>query len=332
MFRYRKFVAVLLSVGATCVYLSLVEPAVGQRISIGPGGISAGVGGYGSGIRVGIDHRGRYGYGYGPGYYYDRRGDYWYTDDGWDRWDYDDDRPAVDIGRGGADSTPPVPTAEELSYMNWKHLRRVLGYGAHTLADELDPIASGAGWMRHLQVDTILDAVADDTDMPPNAASNKLFRKLLAAYTDVDSNPEYISISRLWGFRTVRLALRELAKTPWVRQREQLAEASRELDKQLETLQTGDGWKRHLALPAEVYVSRDEARDDARGDGSAGAKMPKTDAGALRKVLSRFDKVSEDPQYGTIARLPAFQATHEILAVYLSHFVAPPAAPGPPTE
>ncbi len=54
------------------------------------------------------------------------------------------------------------------------------------------------------------------------------------------------------------------------------------------------------------------------------------EAEQLQKVLTRFDKVSSNSQYSQIAQLPAFRATHEILAVYMSHFIAPPAAPGIP--
>jgi len=207
--------------------------------------------------------------------------------------------------------------------MNWKYLRRVLRYGAQRLEEELASIRSGEGWMRHLQVVAIQDAVGDDRNVPPNAATTHLFSHILPKYDAAQAEPEYGAIARLWGFQTVQLALREMSKPAWERQRRQLAEASGELDQQLESLRTGEGWKKHLALPTEIF-------ETSHWSDKGEPEVSDSDAEQLRVVLARFDKVSRSEQYSQIARLPAFRATHEILEVYMNHFIAPPAAPGAP--
>ncbi len=309
-----------LIVGIFVLVVMLADTAQGQRISIGPGGISAGVSRYGVGVGVGTGWGGRTSYGYGPGHYYDHPNHYWYSDDSWDRWGYDNE---VDPRRRRGNDTPPQPTAEELTYLNWKHLRRVLQFGAERLEDDLDSLRSGGGWKQHLQVAAIQDAVADDRNAPPDAATTKLLGEALAQYDATAAKPEYASIARLWGFRTVQLTLREITKPAWERQRQQLADASRELDEQLRSMRTGEGWKKHLALPAEIFTT-----DASNHQGEP--EVSDAEAERLREVLTRFDKVSSNSQYSQIAQLPAFHATHEILAVYMSHFIAPPAAPGIP--
>lgn len=309
-----------LIVGIFVLVVALADMAQGQRISIGPGGISAGVSRYGVGVGVGVNRGGRYSYGYGPGYYYDRPSNYWYSDDNWVRRGYNDE---YDQSRRRGDETPQQPAAEELTYMNWKHLRRVLRFGAERLEDDLDSLRSGGRWKQHLQVAAIQVAVADDRNAPPDAATTKLLGEALTQYDATAAKPEFASIARLWGFRTVQLTLREITKPAWERQRHQLADASRELDEQLSSLRTGKGWKKHLALPAEIFST-----DASNRQGEP--EVSDAEAEQLQEVLTRFDKVSSNSQYSQIAQLPAFRATHEILAVYMSHFIAPPAAPGAP--
>jgi hypothetical protein len=199
----------------------------------------------------------------------------------------------------------------------------VLQFGAERLEDDLDSLRSGDRWKQHLQVAAIQDAMADDRNAPPDAATTKLLGDVLKEYDTTAAKPEYASIARLWGFQTVRLTLREITKPAWERQRHQLADASRELDEQLSSLRTGEGWKKHLALPAEIFTT-----DVSNRQGEP--EVSDAEAEQLQKVLTRFDKVSSNSQYSQISQLPAFRATHEILAVYMSHFIAPPAAPAAP--
>ena len=89
-----------------------------------------------------------------------------------------------------------------------------------------------------------------------------------------------------------------------------LAAAARRLDEQLEQLPTGEGWKRHLALPTDVF------------DADSAAAV--TDE-ALSVVYVRFEKVSRNPEYRVIAELPAFQETQYLLATHLGIAQAAPA-------
>jgi hypothetical protein len=73
--------------------------------------------------------------------------------------------------------------------------------------------------------------------------------------------------------------------------RRELADSSRQLSVFLD-----EGWRKHLALPAEVYGTD---------------RLPPVDQ--LSRSLSKFDQVATDPQYQVLAKKPEFQQTHTLL-------------------
>ena len=73
--------------------------------------------------------------------------------------------------------------------------------------------------------------------------------------------------------------------------RRELADSSRQLSVLLD-----EGWRKHLALPAEVYGTD---------------RLPPVEQ--LSRSLSKFDQVATDPQYQVLAKKPEFQQTHALL-------------------
>ncbi len=294
-------------VGLAIFFVALSSEALGQRIFVGPGGISVGT------KDVQVDLFGRRGHHVveEPVHYYrsDWR-DVWYGDTHWDRW-------ATDF-----DELPPLPDSNELTFMSWKHLRRVLRFATTHFDDQLDSLRTGAGWRKHLQVGAIRDQVAEDINSPPDRAARMRLYEILDAYNATARNPEYVSVSDLWGFRAVHSALDEFVALPWMRERRQLAASANQLDRELQGISGGRRWREHLALPDHVFASAPAPNS------SGSARAP--DLRQLRKALARFDSVSRKPKYRSIAALPSFQATHEILASYINHFVSAP--PPPPTH
>jgi hypothetical protein len=97
-----------------------------------------------------------------------------------------------------------------------------------------------------------------------------------------------------------------------------LAASAGELARSLERFQTGEGWRKHLALPDDVL--------DA--DGADQGTGP--DRERLAKVLTRFDAISRNPEYRVIAQLQEFQATHEALSAYVGQLGPSPVEEIPP--
>ncbi|MHB8971569.1 MAG: lipid-binding SYLF domain-containing protein [Pirellulaceae bacterium] len=73
--------------------------------------------------------------------------------------------------------------------------------------------------------------------------------------------------------------------------RRELADSSRQLSVFLD-----EGWRKHLALPAEVFGTD---------------RLPPVDQ--LSRSLSKFDQVATDPQYQVLAKKPEFQQTRALL-------------------
>ncbi len=309
----RFFIGIL---GLALFLISLSSEARGQRIYIGPGGLSIGAG------NVQVDLFGGDHHAYGPSYYHHSDWhDSWYGDQHWSRWGsaFEDDF-AGDF-HDHFRELPPPPSRDELAFMNWKHLRRVLRFAAANFDDQLDSLRTGPRWRKHLQVGAIRDQVAEDINSPPDRKARRRLREVVAAYHETAENPQYDAITRLWGFRVVHAALDEFVSAPWMRERRQLAASARELERELDGMGAGRRWQKHLALPEEVFASM-------VGPRSSQSDAP--DPGQLRGVLARFDAVSRNRKYRSIAGLKSFQATHEILGNYVGHFVkAPPPPPLP---
>jgi lipid-binding SYLF domain-containing protein len=80
-----------------------------------------------------------------------------------------------------------------------------------------------------------------------------------------------------------------------------------------------DSWRRHLALPAEVY-----------------APMSHPNLELLAATVARFDRVASDPRYRALSERAEFRRTHELLLRYQQSLMPGPAPvpvlPPPPME
>jgi hypothetical protein len=92
----------------------------------------------------------------------------------------------------------------------------------------------------------------------------------------------------------------------------ELADSSRQLSVFLD-----EGWRKHLALPAEVYGTD---------------RLPPVDQ--LSRSLNKFDRVAKDPQYQVLAQKPEFQQTHTLLKTLytLQTPSSPLSLPPPPPD
>ena len=209
--------------------------------------------------------------------------------------------------------------------MNWTHLRRVLRFAATHLDGQLDALQPGARWRKHLAVGAIRDQVAEDVNRPPDRKARERLQEIVKAYDATARKPEYGAINGLWGFRAVHATLAEFVSPPWDRERRQLAASARELDRQLDEIGAGQRWHEHLALPDDVFAPA-PIPDPINTPNQANVSVA-SDPRKLRDVLTRFDAVGRNAKYRSIAGLPSFQATHEILGNYVSHFVKVPPPP-----
>jgi hypothetical protein len=202
---------------------------------------------------------------------------------------------------------PAVPTAEELSQLDWANLRLAVRELSLYFDSQLSTLATGDGWKVHLKTAEIRALVREGSGPPTVEVFQKL-APILTAYDAVAINPAYRSIADLDGFRALRDALGEVLAPPSRRAGRQLTYAALELNRSLEQAGAEAAWQTHLALPRGLAPSQDVPPPDTA--------PPSVED--LAKVLARFDAVSRNPDYRRISQLPAFRVTHERLADYVA--------------
>jgi hypothetical protein len=106
------------------------------------------------------------------------------------------------------------------------------------------------------------------------------------------------------------------AMPPDAQARAELYRSAATLKRSLQTLSTGAGWQRHFGLTPGGVLNPDQ-RVIAAAD----------PAPELAIMLGRFESVSENPDYATIAALPGFYGTRNLLHEYLAKFAADADAP-----
>jgi hypothetical protein len=127
-------------------------------------------------------------------------------------------------------------------------------------------------------------------------------------YQSASQSPEYRRITGLPSFQALAAVLGEYVTTPDERLRRQLFVAANELDRSLEQFKTGTTWQQFLEVAPGKTLSADETNQ----------APPALDASDLARLLIRFDSVEQNDDYRVIAAVPAFKATHNLLAAYLS--------------
>jgi len=139
-------------------------------------------------------------------------------------------------------------------------------------------------------------------------------------YDSVQQNDEYRKINQLWGFQTTHLVLREMLIPPVERLRKQLPLSTSLLKQDLQEIETGSGWVRHLKLADAERLGAVPSRD-----------VSATERKQLQDMVAVFDSVAAEPSYRTISELPGFQWTHYVVRSYLEAFntKAPSAPPAP---
>ncbi len=120
------------------------------------------------------------------------------------------------------------------------------------------------------------------------------------------------------GFQLIDSTLAELIKPAERRDWIRLVTSARELNQALDSIPTGAGWKRYLALP-------DEEANEPELNTSEGPIF--RDVAKLRIVESRFDSIRKTPKYRALAEWPTLQATHQNLSTYVDHLVDAQAIP-----
>jgi hypothetical protein len=122
--------------------------------------------------------------------------------------------------------------------------------------------------------------------------------------------------------RFIREVPDDYSMPPELRQRRNLFFAARELDRSLGRYQTAASWRQYFALAPGMTLSADGLGEDA----------PPPLPAELIRILGRFDSASQNPEYGMITSLVAFQQARNQLAAYVAQAQAPGSTTAVPEE
>lgn len=202
----------------------------------------------------------------------------------------------------------PAQRPEELGSLDWGTLRRSVAQWTAELDFDLGQISTGELWKAHLKTAELAALVRSQQDAPPGEQERIQLREILAIHQATARSSAYRRITDQPSFRALGAVLAEYTTTADERLRRQLFAAAGELDRSLEQFETGNTWQQYL----EVAPGKSLAADQT---GRAPASSSTT---ALADVLARFESVRHNDDYRVIAAVPAFKATHDLLAAYLS--------------
>ena len=98
------------------------------------------------------------------------------------------------------------------------------------------------------------------------------------------------------------------ASSPLDEQRQALVDSYQELEQALNQFANANVWQTYLKLPEFVRSPLE--------NGDNPVVVSPVNSAALSKLLQRFDRAAERPDYHLINKMPSFQLTHENLQTF----------------
>jgi hypothetical protein len=191
--------------------------------------------------------------------------------------------------------------------MNWRNLRRLAREGTAELYQELRRHSASQSWQDYLRTATITDLLGEDQNEPLAHEALEKLQEILRSYDAMLNANDLRSIHGRPGFQKVHAALKELVRPPLAHQRQLVVASARDLRSELVTLgRKGEDWALYLQLSSPIFKDVDYDPGSESRDGFE----------QLTEIISRFDRVSVDPQFTLISELAGFQATHANLVTY----------------
>jgi hypothetical protein len=201
---------------------------------------------------------------------------------------------------------PPVPTSKEISRFTDRQLRSFIAWVANGFTRELGQFSTGDTWVKYFRLNDLKDfsphapgdtATAQTSGTAGSRTQNEI-DIALDRFNSASKNDEYKAITNTWGFQALQVALKEAARSPKEREPAVLRGQAEMLNKSLERLSTGDGWRKHLQLD-ELQKIADTKNLESNDE--------------IKRIEERFDQTAHNPDYQAIAQLPGFSGVYGTL-------------------
>jgi hypothetical protein len=201
---------------------------------------------------------------------------------------------------------PPVPSAKELGRLTDQQLQSLIAQVADSFTSELGQFHNGDTWAKYFRLDDLKalaspaagEAAMTQTSNISSSQERKVVDAVLSRIDSTEKNSEYRAVTSIWGFRALHAALKEAARSPEEREPGVLKAQAEALDKSLERISTGEGWRKHLELDSLTKMAD---KKNLRSSEDA------------QRIEGRFDEVMRNPEYQAIVRLPGFSGVYATL-------------------
>lgn len=192
-------------------------------------------------------------------------------------------------------------TEFQLRSMTTSQLGESLQKTVAQLRRDLGRFAKGDGWKNYLRLDELAELSANGGNLG-DVETMKRLRTISEKFESVADDKQYEGIANRPTFVNVQHVVRESTLPQRERMRRAMLYSAEQLRQSLNRYPSGDKWNAYLKIPSSVLKQANpssESIDD------------------LTKVLGRFKRVSNDPNYRIVARQSGFRETSDYLARYI---------------
>ena len=201
---------------------------------------------------------------------------------------------------------PPIPTSKELARFTDQQLQTFIARSANDFIRELGRFSTGDTWVDYFRLNDLKalasSAPGEGATMQDSSSGNPRGRSVidtvLNRIASTEKNSEYEAVTSTWGFQALHAALKEAARSPDEREIGVLKGQAEVLDKSLERISTGEGWRKHLELESLTKLADQKSLRSNE---------------ETQRIEDRFDQVMRNPEYQAIVQLPGFSGVYGTL-------------------
>ena len=201
-------------------------------------------------------------------------------------------------GDRGRPKQPRVPKKSKVARMKPKQQRALLRKAVQSLDEELARAKKGANLKKYLQLEALGSGLWTGKSASPDKQTRDSLNAIADRFDAAAKKPRFKTIHKMWGFKVVRVALREYAIDPVQLSKRQVRKNSGLLSKSLGEVTAEPGWKKYLKINEVNRLAK------------AKKKMTPDDQKTLKKIIKQFNEVRKNPEYRSVSGMKGFRATH----------------------
>jgi hypothetical protein len=194
-----------------------------------------------------------------------------------------------------------VPSSASVAKMSGTQQRSLVRQAVVSLEQDLAKIPTGAGWKSFLRIESFGSSLWCQSAATPDSSTQDILKAIAKQFDAVKRNPDYSSISKLWGFKVAQVALPLYSESELDKQKKLLDGNLTSFVASLNRVKTGAGWKRHFQT------------DEVKRLASQTEKLDESQEDILKEIHKRYQEVEGNEQFKVISTYKGFADTKNSL-------------------